>query len=355
MPVVKILFITRKYPPSTGGMELFAYDLSQALAAKVDLRLVKWGGSNKALPVVLPYLFLGGLWQLLRGGVDVIHIQDGLLAPAGWLLSRLSGKPYAVVLHGLDVTYGNPLYKTFVLPAIRRADRLFCISQATADEAVKRGAAESKITVIPLAVREPARAGDPKLLDLPSSGPTLITVGRLVKRKGVAWFIEEVLPDLVKQYPSLVYLVVGDGQDRANVEAAIKRAGLDKNVRLMGRVSDELREAAYARAEVFVMPNVPVPGNMEGFGLVLLEASARGLPVVASDIEGIKDAVSDGQNGVLVPARDAKAFAAQLGRFLRDASLARKFGAGSRKFTLATYRWDKLADRYIEQYKRTCN
>src|ERR1035437_3043234 len=116
MPVVKILFITRKYPPSTGGMELVAYDLSQALGAKIDLRLVKWGGSGRLLAVVvaLPYLFIKAFFALLRGGIDVIHVQDGLLAPIAYLLSKLSGKPYAVVLHGLDVTYGNPLYKTFV-------------------------------------------------------------------------------------------------------------------------------------------------------------------------------------------------------------------------------------------------
>jgi glycosyltransferase involved in cell wall biosynthesis len=194
-----------------------------------------------------------------------------------------------------------------------------------------------------------------KQFQLPADGPVLITVGRLVKRKGVAWFIEEVLPELASKYPSLTYLVVGDGEERPAIEAAIEKTNLRQHVRLLGQVSDELKEAAYTRANVFVMPNITVPGDMEGFGLVLLEASVRGLPVVASDTEGIKDAVSDGKNGVLVPPRAAAAFRREIGQFLRDSDYAKKFGAQSRKFTLATYRWDKLADRYIEQYKQACN
>jgi glycosyltransferase involved in cell wall biosynthesis len=100
------------------------------------------------------------------------------------------------------------------------------------------------------------------------------------------------------------------------------------------------------------MPNINVPGDIEGFGLVLLEASTCALPVVAADTEGIRDAVVDGKNGVLVPSGDAAAFQHEIGRFLADPAGAKQFGAESRDFTLATYQWDKIADRYIEQYQR---
>jgi phosphatidylinositol alpha-1,6-mannosyltransferase len=174
----------------------------------------------------------------------------------------------------------------------------------------------------------------------------------LVKRKGVAWFISDVLPGLVKQYPGLIYLVVGEGAERHNIEAVIKRSGLGQNVQLLGRVTGGLYEAAYNGADVFVMPNINVPGDIEGFGLVLLEASTCAMPVVAADTEGIRDAVQDGKNGVLVPVGDAPAFQREIGRFLADPALAKRFGAQSRDFTTATYQWDKIADRYIEQYQR---
>jgi glycosyltransferase involved in cell wall biosynthesis len=354
---MKILFITRKYPPSVGGMQLFARDLYSALGDKADMRLVKWGGSNRALPLVLPYLGLRAVWELTRGGINVIHVQDGLLAPLGYMLSKLSGKPFGIVIHGLDITYDSRVYRLFVPWAVRRADVVFCISQAAANAAQQQGVAGSKIHVIPLAVTDELygksnRAELISQLQLPAGSHILLTVGRLVKRKGVAWFIDNVLPGLIKQYPGLIYLIVGEGAERHNIEAAIKRGGMAQNVRLLGRIGGSLYEAAYNGADVFVMPNINVPGDIEGFGLVLLEASSCALPVVAADTEGIRDAVQNDKNGVLVPAKDAVAFQREIGRFLADPARAKQFGAGSRDFTLATYQSDKLADRYVDQYQR---
>jgi glycosyltransferase involved in cell wall biosynthesis len=356
---MRVLFITRKYPPSVGGMELFAFELSNTLVRKVDLKLVKWSGSGRARAVLvgLPYLFFRALATLMRGGVDVIHVHDGVLAPSGYILARLFRKPLVVVINGLEATYQNPLFRLVVPGAVRRASLVVCISQTTAEELVKRhGVSPDKIRVIPLAVEDTLhgmsnRAELLKQLELPAESKILLSVGRLVKRKGVAWFISNVLPDLVKRYPEVVYLVAGDGDGRAGVAAAVKRARMSKHVRLLGKVNEQLRAAAYNGADVFVMPNITVPGDMEGFGLVLLEAALCALPIVAADLEGIKDAVSNDKNGVLVPAEDAPAFLGAITRFLDDEDYAKKFGQNSRWFTLVNHRWDMLGDRYIDQYK----
>src|SRR4051812_13583006 len=108
---MKVLFITRKFPPSTGGMERFAFELSAALADEADVSLVKWGGSKKWLPLVLPYLAVQAAWRLLQGGIDVVHAHDGVVAPIGWLLARCFGKPYTVVIHGLDITHPTWIYQ----------------------------------------------------------------------------------------------------------------------------------------------------------------------------------------------------------------------------------------------------
>ncbi|HEY5152980.1 MAG TPA: glycosyltransferase family 4 protein [Candidatus Saccharimonadales bacterium] len=355
---MKVLFITRKYPPSTGGMEQFAYDLHEALAAKIDVKLVKWSGTGrlKAILVALPTLGMKSTVALAGGGLDIIHAQDGVVAPLGYVLSRLFRKPFTVVIHGLDLTYGNPIFRSVVPWCVRRADTVFCISQSAAEEARKHGVADNRIQVVPLAVTDKlygksSRKALLEQLHLPSETKLLLTVGRLVKRKGVAWFIDAVLPDLVEQYPQLIYLVVGEGPETRSIEAAIELHKLDKNVRLPGRVTGSLYEAAYNGADIFVMPNITVPGDIEGFGLVLLEASVCALPVVAADTEGIKDAVTDGRNGVLVPVRDAATFAAQIKRFLDDPDYATQFGKNSRLFTLENYQWSKIADRYIDSYE----
>jgi glycosyltransferase involved in cell wall biosynthesis len=355
---MRVLFITRKYPPSVGGMELFAFELSNTLARKTDLKLVKWSGTGRlqAVLVALPYLFCRAFWKLLTNKIDVIHAQDGLLAPLSFILSRLFHKPFVLVVHGLDASYRNPLFRAVVPWTMRRAAVVICISQAAAQAAQTAGVPEEKLQVIPLAVTDSLygksdRADLLQKLELPANTKFLLTVGRLVKRKGMAWFISNVLPGLVKQYPELVYLVIGDGRERANIQAAIDKHNLQGHVRPLGRVTDGLYEAAYNGADVFVMPNINVPGDIEGFGLVLLEASTCALPVVAADTEGILDAVEDGKNGVLVPSGDAQAFQREISRFLADPARAKRFGAQSRDFTLATYQWDKIADRYIEQYQ----
>ncbi|HEX7633272.1 MAG TPA: glycosyltransferase family 4 protein [Candidatus Saccharimonadales bacterium] len=359
---MKILFITRKFPPSTGGMELFAYDLSNALATKTEVKLIKWGGTGrvKAVLVAIPYLTLRAFFALLGGKIDVIHVQDGVLAPIGYLLSRLFRKPFTVVIHGLDLTFKNRLFRAVVPWSVQRASVVFCISQAAADEALRQGVATDKIQIIPLAVADKnydkaTRASLLKELKLPDDSKILLTVGRLVKRKGVAWFILHVLPGLVERYPKLMYVVVGEGVDRPEIEEAINASNMSNHVRLLGRVSDAVAAAAYNGADVFVMPNINVPNDVEGFGLVLLEASMCALPVVAANTEGIKDAVTANKNGVLVGVKDTEGFRREISHFLDNPKAAQKFGQTSRAFTQMTYRWDVLADRYIEQYRKLAN
>jgi len=355
-----VLFITRKYPPATGGMERFAYDLSQALAAKTDLTLIKWSGEGrlKAVLIALPYLFVKSFFALLRNRIDVIHVQDGMLAPLGWLLGRLFRKPYVVGVNGLETTYQQPLYLSVVPPAIRAAGAVICISQATAEAAEKHlKVASSKIHALPLAVRDEiygqsSRRALVQQLRLNPDSQIILSVGRLVRRKGVAWFVANVLPGLAERYPKLIYLVVGEGEDRSAMEAAIRRRGLAKHVRLLGKAPLELLRAAYNGADVFVMPNIRVPGDMEGFGLVLHEAALCGLPVVATALEGIKDAIIDGKNGVLVSPGQAAQLAAQISSFLDDTKYARRFGLRARRYTLQHYQWPLIAEQYLAIYQQ---
>ena len=120
----------------------------------------------------------------------------------------------------------------------------------------------------------------------------LLTVGRLVRRKGVTWFVRHVLPHLPS---SVTYLVAGEGPMADEVVRLVAELGLGNQVRLLGAVDEDDRERLLLGADMFVQPNIPVSGDMEGFGLVLLEAAMRGTTTVASGIDGIVDAVVDGR------------------------------------------------------------
>lgn len=353
---MNVLLITRKYPPSVGGMELFASDLVAALSPKVGLILVKWGGSNKWLPIVYPYLFLVAFWKLVRNDIDVIHIQDGVLGLCGYVLAKIFRKPYVVIIHGLDITYDNAVYNSFFVPAIRRATAVICISQAAKRAAISRGIDDAKIHVITLAVQAPKLPHDSReqllgLYNLPKNSKILLTVGRLVERKGVAWFISNVLPSLVAKYPQTIYLVVGEGPMRQVIAQAITKNQLNEHVRLLGRISSNNTALAFGGSDVFVMPNINVANDMEGFGLVSLEASMAGLPVVASDTEGIQDAVSDGKNGLLVPVGDSERYFEAISG-LYNSSEAKAFGKKSRDFSENNYSWSKISESYVDLYKK---
>jgi phosphatidylinositol alpha-1,6-mannosyltransferase len=105
--------------------------------------------------------------------------------------------------------------------------------------------------------------------------------------------------------------------------------------------------ALYRGGDLFVMPNVPTSGDIEGFGVVILEAGLNGMPAVAASLEGIRDAVAPGENGVLVSPADAEGFAGAIRTFDRDRAMLAEAGRRASAFTRATFGWDAVADRYV--------
>jgi len=359
--LAEILFITRKFPPSTGGMEKGAYELYRHLSQITEVKLVKWGGSNKWLPIFLPYLFLKALWILLFHKISVIYLQDGLLVPFGYLL-KVSRKPVVTTIHGLDITYKNRLYQFFGPKCVKRLDKVICISNAAKEECLKRGIPEEKITVISEGVwdefymnlkcvdrhrlreKVSVRLG----FDL-SNKKILLSVGRLTERKGFHWFVENVLPKIIEGDKDCIYLIAGKGIYREKVREAIERRSLKNHVLMLGQVNNEMLRYLYNVADVYVMPNVPIKGDIEGFGLVALEAASCGLPVVASKLEGIEDAIKNGENGFLVDHSDIQGFVDIITNLLANDEEREKFGKRAREFSLENYHWRKIACTYLEE------
>jgi phosphatidylinositol alpha-1,6-mannosyltransferase len=343
--VTRTLYITRKYPPSVGGMENYNFELVRALERRHPMTVIAWGGSQKWLPYFAAKAFVQTLWQAWRGKVARIHIGDCVLAPLGVVVKVLTRLPVSVTVYGLDIMYTNRAYQWVVPRCVARLDPVICISTATRDEATRRGVPAERCTVITPGVApsesHPGRAGAEleRLLSTSTRDrKVLLTVGRLVERKGVCWFLDAVLPDLGSSY---VYVIVGDGPERSRAQRIVDERGLGEQVHLLGQVSDRDLETLYETADVFVMPNVVVPGTMEGFGLVALEAASAGLPVVASDIEGIRDAVVDGDTGLLVEAGNVSAFVDAIKR--AEAMPRERVAAATAPFS-----WDNVARRYDE-------
>lgn len=279
---------------------------------------------------------------------------------AGPALKR-RGLRLGAIAHGLDVTDPNPLYQAAIRRLCRLLDVVMPVSRATGEELVARGLPRDRVHVVPNAVdlvrfegvaerrasaTTSAIAGAPELAD---DGFLLVAVGRQVRRKGFAWFIEHVMPELPER---VVFWLAGDGPERERIEAAIRDAGLERRVARLGKVSESDLVELYRRGQLFVMPNIIVPGDMEGFGIVMLEAGACGLPTLASDLEGIRDVIEEGVNGWLVPAGDAGAFADRICSLLDDPAGLHATSQRTAEHVKSTFRWDTTADRYIDALKQ---
>jgi phosphatidylinositol alpha-1,6-mannosyltransferase len=164
-----------------------------------------------------------------------------------------------------------------------------------------------------------------------------------VERKGFQWFANEVMPTLPD---GVIWLLVGEGPETHTIREAVGANGLQSRVRLLGRVPEEHLWNLYLGSDLFIMPNIPVPGDMEGFGVVMLEAGLCGLPVLTSDLEGIRDVISEGSNGRLLPSGDASAFASAIMQYWRDRAKQGGESEDAAVYIRSTFPWSRIAERY---------
>jgi len=369
---MRLLFVSHSFPPpdapesNVGGMQRVATELHAALAARDDvvMRTIALRSSWKWVHLYAP-LFLASLAVRL-GREASAHRPDAILftSMTSALPLLIAGPPLkkkgirlAAIAHGLDVTAPNPVYQIAVRRLCRLLDVVMPVSRATGEELATRGFPRGGIEVIPNAVDldrfegvAASRGRAPRIRisgapELPADAFLLVSVGRQVRRKGFAWFIEHVMPELPER---VVLWLAGDGPERPNIEAAIERARLARRVRCLGWIHEAQLAELYRRAQLFVMPNIVVPGDMEGFGIVMLEAGACGAPTLAADLEGIRDVIQEGVNGWLVPPGDAGAFARRIQALLEDPGMLRAVSRRTREYVMSAFRWDSTAQRYVD-------
>ncbi len=349
---MKVLIISRAHPPIVGGIEKQNCALARALSGRTDVTVVANTKGKKYLPLFFFVAFLKGLAQSRNS--DVILLGDGVLAPLGWLLRKFSGKPVVSIVHGLDITFDHPLYqKVWIRFFLKRLDALFAVGHETIRQAVSRGIDEAKCLFIPNGVEcfgvtkdaPQARAH----LELDAGKVYLVTLGRLVKRKGVAWFVENVVPELPD---NVHYLIAGEGIDKDAIERLVDGKSLQKRVSLLGRLNDREKCLLLQAADIFVQPNIRVAGDMEGFGLVVLEAASAGLPVVASALEGLKDAINHEQNGLLVEHENPQAFIQAITELANDPQKRQWIGEKAKQYVEAHCLWEHIASQYHSHLRR---
>lgn len=292
-----ILFITRS-TRGTGGMQTYTRTLLTGFRTdpSVDLHVCAWRGPVVLLPVFFAYAFFRAL--IFRG--NVCHIGDALLSPIALCIRVFRPRlRCTLTTYGLDVIYPSRVYQWMLRLSLPCFDVIATISHATLLELTKRAVNEDRIVVITPGIDVPSF-----ILHSDRPRDQLLLLGRQIKRKGAVWFLSEVMPLLLAHYPSMHLTIAGDGPELPAIRVLADSPRLHDHVSVLGDVDEETKKSLLQTSTLFLMPNIDVRGDIEGFGLVCTEALAYGLPVVASRREGIIDAVLEGVTGLFFAPQD---------------------------------------------------
>ena len=274
------------------------------------------------------------------------------ISPVARLVQRLTGTPYWVVLHGIEVWGELAQAKVH---ALRAAQRLVANSRFTLNAASARyglAGCESVFLAPTFSIDEPAgpaaslaKGGEDK------SVPLVLTVGRMAvseRYKGHDVMLDA-WPAVLQEVPQARYIIVGDGDDRSRLEARAKKMGLEQSVIFKGGVSGAELQSCYDDCRVFALPARteldPQSPRGEGFGIVFLEAMAHGKPVVGPNFGAPKEFIRDGEHGFLVDPASAAKLAQALIELLTQPERARRMGEAGRAWVQEEYSYVMFRER----------
>jgi glycosyltransferase involved in cell wall biosynthesis len=382
MVPTKLCVVTHTFLPHVGGIERVVYEQSKRLLQKQFELMVLTNRINTAkqysydgisvrcydslsigFRLGIPYPILNVtsyktfLESVKSSALIHAHGHPYLSSFVAAKLAKKYSKPFVLTQHNTFIEYGSfwdtveRLNDLAVGKAVlKEADKIVVVSNATMRYVLSLGADPQKIELLyngvdlerfkPLTeVKDAVR----KKLGVPKNAVVVITVRRLVYKNGVDTLIDSA-QIAIKKNPKLIFLVVGEGPDFAQIKARIEQLGIGNNFRLAGFVSDEDLPLYYNAADFFVLPSK----SGEGLPLVALEAMACGLPVVATNVGGISEIMTK-DYGKIVPPDNPAALAEAILEFSRRELSALKNGL--REIIEQKYSWDKNVEKLVEIYE----
>jgi len=258
------------------------------------------------------------------------------------------------------------VYRSINIPALKMLDRLIMVGHHTIEEAVALGIDRNRCTFIPNGVfigdifETHTREELEKVVGVSlHDKKVVLRIGRYVKHKGTEWFIRNVVPYLPD---NVIFVAAGAvvGKTTAGDESyypkcvkAVQELHLENKVKLLTNLPWTDMKILFNTVDLAVSPNIRVHGSMEGFGINVIEAASCERVVVASDLEGLKDAIIEGENGFLIEPEDAKAFIEKITTLINDDAYRKEFGVRARHFCENRFQWHTIAQQYLDVIKAT--
>ncbi|WP_309059973.1 glycosyltransferase family 4 protein [Streptomyces sp.] len=373
----KTLIVTNDFPPRPGGIQAFLHNMALRLDPE---RLVVYASTWKHTPegarataafdAEQPFTVVRDRTTMLlptpqttRRAVGLLRehgctsVWFGAAAPLGLMapaLRRAGAERIVATTHGHEAGWAQlPAARQLLRRIGRSTDTITYLGEYTRSRIATALTPEaaSRMVQLPPGVDEktfhPGSGGDEVRARLGlADRPVVVCVSRLVPRKGQDTLIRA-MPAILAAEPDAVLLIVGGGPYEKDLRALARRTGVAGSVRFTGSVPWEELPAHYGAGDVFAMPCRTRRGGLdvEGLGIVYLEASATGLPVVAGDSGGAPDAVLDGETGWVVPGGSAEQTADRVVTLLGDPELRRRMGERGRRWVEEKWRWDLLAEK----------
>lgn len=372
----KTLIVTNDFPPRPGGIQAFLHNMALRLDpdrivvyASTWKRGAEGAAATAAFDAEQPFTVVRDRTTMLlptprvtRRAAELLRTHGcssvwfgaaaplGLMAPA---LRRAGARRLVATTHGHEAGWAQlPASRQLLRRIGESTDTITYLGEYTRSRiaAALTPAAAGRMVQLPPGVDEktfhPGSGGDRVRARLGLTGrPVVVCVSRLVPRKGQDTLILA-MPAILAERPDAVLLIVGGGPYEADLRKLAAETGVRDSVRFTGPVPWAELPAHYGAGDVFAMPCRTRRGGLdvEGLGIVYLEASATGLPVVAGDSGGAPDAVLDGETGWVVRGGSAEESAERILALLGDAELRRRMGERGRAWVEEKWRWDLLAE-----------
>jgi len=321
---------------------------------------------KKRVMLLSPFLFFFA-WRAFLKLVrekkpDVLHahwiLPNGFIAG---LVARATGIPLLIQLHGSDVFTAekNPLFRRMALFAAKSAAYITTPSPDLAARLGALGVDTSKIGLVPNTVESnfTSKVTSKEVADLkeklciPDGCPVILALGRMVYVKGFSYLLEA-FARIADDYPDARLVLAGGGVLFEEMRAHVRRLNLENRVSMPGEVLRGEVPVYFAMSNLFVVPSIRhESGAVDGLPVVIPEAMAAGLPIIASNVGGIPVLVRDGYNGILVPERDPESLAGAMRTLLSDSLLVRSYSSRARSIIKNAVNYDCIADYYIGLYR----
>ena len=359
-----LLLVSELYPPAIGGSAVLFGEIYPRLS-DIPVTVLSEGVGMTDYGIRNPrslrhYLRLAMKLRSSKRQVAMIHCGRALPeGVAAWLSRRAGGPRYACWAHGEDISTALLSRELTLLmrTVYRGAEVVFANSENTRRMLRELGIADDRLELVYPGVdtqrfRPDIDASAIRQRIAPRGEMVLLSVGRFQSRKGHDLVIKAVGKLMGQPRRPFRYVIVGDGQERARLEALVDECGVRDHVMFIGEVPAGLLPHYFAACDIFVLPNRIEQNDVEGFGIVYLEAAASGKPAIGGRSGGVPEAVADGVTGLLVEGTDVDELAATLARLMDSDALRRSLGEAGRARAVRDFGWEAAARRVSTIHRR---